>query len=224
MRRPRLGLPTHDWQGWFQRKREDDGRPRATLSSPLKRPPFLNVSTEQAQLESNTRILLPLRRLTRGAQPYLGNTRSEEKNTILYSDLASKWNILGLINGISLNILGYSMIFHLWASPRNIHIRIPHVGAQPFVGNPRSEENHPESRFFLAHFMNRCTWIQRNPRGLPLASPNESRIHWVQGVAMNPESGIAHVGAQRVPVCLGRLQAGRIYIYIYIYIVFTDQG
>jgi len=59
------------------------------------------------------------------------NTRSEEKNTILYSGLASKWNILEPINGISLNLLGYSMIFHLWASPRNIHIRIPHVGSRP---------------------------------------------------------------------------------------------
>jgi len=38
----------------------------------------------------------------------VGNTRSEEQNTILYSDLASKWNILEPINGISLNIFGYS--------------------------------------------------------------------------------------------------------------------
>jgi len=30
--------------------------------------------------------------IIRGA--YVGNTRSEEKNTILYSDLASKWNII----------------------------------------------------------------------------------------------------------------------------------
>jgi len=65
-----------------------------------------------------------------GFGPYVGNTRSEEKNTILYSDLASKRNILEPINGISLNILGY-MIFHVWASPRNIYIRIPHVGFAP---------------------------------------------------------------------------------------------
>jgi len=30
-------------------------------------------------------------------------------------------------------------------------------GTQPYVGNPRSEENNPESRFLLTHFMNPCT-------------------------------------------------------------------
>jgi len=38
-----------------------------------------------------------------------------------------------------------------------------------YVGNPRSKEKNPESRFCLAHFMNPCTRIQRNPRGLPVA-------------------------------------------------------
>ena len=57
----------------------------------------------------------------------MGNTRSEEKNTILSSDLASKWNILEPINGISLNILGNIILYSIWASPRNMHIRIPHV-------------------------------------------------------------------------------------------------
>jgi len=38
---------------------------------------------------------------------YVGNTRSEEKNTILYSDLAYKWNILEPINGISWEITYY---------------------------------------------------------------------------------------------------------------------
>jgi len=36
--------------------------------------------------------------------PYVGNTRSEEKNTILHSDLAYKWNILEPTNGISSEI------------------------------------------------------------------------------------------------------------------------
>jgi len=68
-----------------------------------------------------------------------GEYAERRKNTILYSDLASKWNILEPINGISLNILGYSMIFHLWASPRNIHIRIPHVGATHISKFERSD-------------------------------------------------------------------------------------
>jgi len=38
-----------------------------------------------------------------------------------------------------------------------------------YVSNPRREENNPESRFFVVHFMNPCTFIQRNPRDLPLA-------------------------------------------------------
>jgi len=64
--------------------------------------------------------------------PYVGKTRSEEKNTILYSDLASKWNNLEPINGISLNILGNMIVYSIWASPRDIHIRIPHVGLYPW--------------------------------------------------------------------------------------------
>jgi len=36
-------------------------------------------------------------------------------------------------------------------------LRIQHVGLGAYVGHPRSEENHPESRFLLAHFMNPCT-------------------------------------------------------------------
>ena len=31
------------------------------------------------------------------------------------------------------------------------------VGSLAYVGNPPIEENNPESRFFLAHFMNACT-------------------------------------------------------------------
>jgi len=38
------------------------------------------------------------------------------------------WNILEPINGISLNILGNLIFYFIWASPRNMHIRIPHVG------------------------------------------------------------------------------------------------
>jgi len=33
--------------------------------------------------------------------------------------------------------------------------RTPRIA--PYVGNPRSEEKHPECRFFLAHFMNPYT-------------------------------------------------------------------
>jgi len=36
--------------------------------------------------------------------PYVGNTPSENKNTILYSNLAYTWNILEPINGISSEI------------------------------------------------------------------------------------------------------------------------
>jgi len=42
-------------------------------------------------------------------------------------------------------------------------------GSVPYVGDPRSEETNPESRLFVAHFVNPCTGIQRNPRGLPVA-------------------------------------------------------
>jgi len=44
---------------------------------------------------------------------------------------AYKWNIIEyprIFND------GYSMIFHLWAYPRNIHIRIPHVGSCELKG------------------------------------------------------------------------------------------
>jgi len=65
------------------------------------------------------------------------------------------------------------------------------LGLKPYVGNPRSEETPPKSRFCLAHFMNPCTWIQGVYQW---RLPNESQVHWIQGVAMNPEPGIAHVG------------------------------
>jgi len=39
-----------------------------------------------------------------GVDCYVGNTRSEEKNTILYSALTYKWNIIEPINGISSEI------------------------------------------------------------------------------------------------------------------------
>jgi len=61
----------------------------------------------------------------------VGNTRSEEQNTTLYSDLVYKWNILEPINGLSLNILGNMILYPIWASPRNMHIRVPHVGMGP---------------------------------------------------------------------------------------------
>jgi len=57
----------------------------------------------------------------------------------------------------------------VWLRPRNTWIPIQHVGSLTYVGNPLSEENNPESRFCLAKSMNPCTWIQRNPRGLPVA-------------------------------------------------------
>ena len=47
---------------------------------------------------------------------------------------------------------------------------------EPYVGNLRSEKRNSESRFFLAHLMNPCKWIQRHPRGLPVALA-KSRIH-----------------------------------------------
>ena len=67
--------------------------------------------------------------------PTWGLRGAKKKNTILYSDLASRWNILEPINGIALNILGNMILYSIWASPRNIPIRIPHVG-RSFVPCP----------------------------------------------------------------------------------------
>jgi len=50
-----------------------------------------------------------------GSQAYVGNLRSEEKNTILYSDLAYTWNILEPIS-IIWNILG-NMILYSYLIP-----------------------------------------------------------------------------------------------------------
>ena len=38
-----------------------------------------------------------------------------------------------------------------------------------YVGNPRSEETIPNLDSILACFMNSCSCIRRNPRGLPVA-------------------------------------------------------
>jgi len=67
--------------------------------------------------------------------------------------------------------------------------------SQPYVGNPRSEEKNSESRFLLAHVLNPCTWIQRNPRGVPVAL-----AEWIPD-SLNPGGGNEY----RIRDCLRRL-------------------
>jgi len=66
-------------------------------------------------------------------------------------------------------------------NPSSSHCLRSHPPSSPYVGNLRSEETNPESRFSFAHFMNPCTWVQSIPRRHQWRSPNESRIHWIQG-------------------------------------------
>jgi len=53
--------------------------------------------------------------------------RKKKKNIIFRFSLKMEYNIFS--NGISLNILGNMILDSIWASRRNIHIRIPHVGS-----------------------------------------------------------------------------------------------
>ena len=53
--------------------------------------------------------------------------RRKKYDIIFRFSLKTEYNIV--LNGISLNILGNMIIYSVWASPRNIHIRIPHVGS-----------------------------------------------------------------------------------------------
>jgi len=62
-------------------------------------------SSRRNRLEQNRRTHLKTQnRVVNGIRSCVGNTRSEEKNTVFYSDLAHKWNILEPINGISSEI------------------------------------------------------------------------------------------------------------------------
>ena len=98
---------------------------------------LVRVCNKTSKHKSGTEFSRTLTRCASSA--YVGNTRSEEENTILYSDLAYKWNILEPINGISWK---YDIIIHLGLpqeyaysySPRRIQCfcttkNEPHVGA-----------------------------------------------------------------------------------------------
>jgi len=52
--------------------------------------------------------------------------RSKKYDIIFRFNLKMEYNIV--LNGISLNILGNMILYSIWASPRNIHFRIPHIG------------------------------------------------------------------------------------------------
>jgi len=52
--------------------------------------------------------------------------RRKKYDIIFRFSLKMVYNIV--LNGISLNILWNMILYSIWASPRNIHIHIPHVG------------------------------------------------------------------------------------------------
>jgi len=70
------------------------------------------------------------------------------------------------------------------------------TGDGPYLGNPRSEDTKSESRLLGPHFMKSLYVNPKESKGFTSgARQMNPGFTQSRGVAMNTESGIAHVGA-----------------------------